>query len=51
MRCATGLGRLLHRRGMREEARHVLAPIYESFTEGLETADLRAAKALLAQLQ
>ncbi len=51
LRCATSLGRLLHRRGMREEARHVLAPVYASFTEGLETADLQAARALLAQLE
>ena len=49
LRCATSLSRLLYRRGMREEARHVLAPLYESFTEGLDTADLQAARALLAE--
>lgn len=51
LRCATSLGGLLYRRGLREEARHVLAPVYESFTEGLDTADLYAARALLAQLR
>jgi class 3 adenylate cyclase/predicted ATPase len=50
LRCATSLARLLHRRGAAEQARRVLAPVYESFTEGLETADLRAARALLAEL-
>jgi class 3 adenylate cyclase/predicted ATPase len=51
LRCATGLSRLLQRRGTPEEARSVLAPLYESFTEGLDTADLQAARALLVQLQ
>ena len=50
LRCATSLARLLHRRGEAEEARRVLAPIYASFTEGFETADLQAARALLAKL-
>jgi class 3 adenylate cyclase/predicted ATPase len=50
LRCATGLARLLHRRGASDEARSVLAPLYESYTEGLDTADLQAARALLAQL-
>ena len=31
-------------------ARDLLTPIYGWFTEGLETADLRDAKALLEQL-
>ena len=50
LRCATSLARLLHRRGEAEEARRVLVPIYGSFTEGFETADLQAARALLAKL-
>jgi class 3 adenylate cyclase/predicted ATPase len=50
LHCATSFGRLLHRRGMRQEARQVLAPVYESFTEGLETVDLQAARALLAEI-
>jgi class 3 adenylate cyclase/predicted ATPase len=51
LRCATSLSRLLRRRGLSEEARHVLVPIHDSFTEGFETADLQAARALLAQLE
>jgi predicted ATPase len=38
------------RRGHRHEARHALAEIHEWFTEGFETADLREARALLAEL-
>jgi predicted ATPase len=33
-----------------EEARHLLAPIYDQFTEGLDTRDLQEAKALLDEL-
>jgi class 3 adenylate cyclase/predicted ATPase len=51
LRCATSLGRLLHRRGKPQEARQLLGPVYDSFAEGLETADLQAARALLAELQ
>jgi hypothetical protein len=40
----------LARQGRREEARAVLAPMYGWFTEGFDTADLVAAKALLEQL-
>ena len=50
LRCATGLARLLHRRGACDEARRVLAPLFQSYSEGLATADLQAAQALLAQL-
>jgi hypothetical protein len=34
----------------REEARQLLAPVYDWFTEGFDTADLKDAKALLAEL-
>jgi hypothetical protein len=51
LRCATSLGRFLHRRGSSAEARGVLAPVYEWFSEGLETADMQAARTLLAQLR
>jgi predicted ATPase len=47
LRAATSLARLLARQGRRKEARALLAPIYDWFTEGFETADLKAAKALL----
>jgi adenylate cyclase len=41
---------LLAARGRRTEARTTLAAIYGWFTEGLDTADLREARALLTQL-
>jgi hypothetical protein len=44
------LARLLAERGRRDDARGVLAPVYGWFTEGLDTADLVAAKTLLADL-
>jgi predicted ATPase len=50
LRAATSLGRLLGNDGWREEARQLLAPVYGSFTEGFDTADLLEAKALLAAL-
>ena len=50
LRAATSLARLLARQGKREEAYALLAPVYAWFTEGFDTADLVAAKALLAQL-
>jgi hypothetical protein len=36
--------------GRRTEARDLLAPIYDWFTEGFDTLDLKEAKALLDQL-
>jgi class 3 adenylate cyclase/tetratricopeptide (TPR) repeat protein len=48
LRAATSLARLWRRDGRHDEARKVLEPIYASFTEGFATADLVAAKALLA---
>jgi predicted ATPase len=50
LRAATSLARLLAHQGRREEARALLAPIYGWFTEGFDTADLRAAKSLLEAL-
>ena len=50
LRAATGLARLMARRENMEEARKTLAPIYDWFTEGFDTADLTEAKALLDQL-
>ncbi|HEX8256730.1 MAG TPA: winged helix-turn-helix domain-containing protein [Allosphingosinicella sp.] len=47
LRTATSYAALLARQGSREEAVERLAPIYSRFTEGLETADPRAARALL----
>jgi len=50
LRSATTLARLLSESGQREEARAVLAPVYDRFTEEFETTDLRDARALLASL-
>ena len=36
--------------GRREHARDLLAPVYDWFTEGFDTADLKDAKALLDEL-
>jgi len=47
---ATSLGCLWQRQGKRREAYELLAPIYNWFTEGFDTRDLREAKALLDEL-
>jgi predicted ATPase len=44
------LARLLATQGRRNEARAMLAEICGCFTEGLDTADLKDAKALLDEL-
>lgn len=48
LRIATSYARLLAKRGQRDEARKLLAPVYDGFAEGLGTPDLKAAKELLA---
>ena len=48
LRCATGLAQLWHQQGRTGPARELLAPVYGRFTEGFETADLKAAQALLS---
>ena len=50
LRAATSLARLWREQGRRAEARDLLAPLYGSFTEGFDTADLKEAKALLDEL-
>jgi predicted ATPase len=50
LRAAMSLSRLWQQQGKRDEARALLAPIYGWFTEGLDTADLLEAKALLEAL-
>jgi predicted ATPase/class 3 adenylate cyclase len=47
LRAAMSLSRLWQRQGKRAEACQVLADVYQWFTEGFETADLKAARALL----
>ncbi|HWM79928.1 MAG TPA: hypothetical protein VNS56_20280, partial [Methylomirabilota bacterium] len=50
LRAATSLSRLLRRQGKRDEACQTLAGILGWFTEGFDTADLRAARTLLDEL-
>jgi predicted ATPase len=50
LRATTSLARLLQKHGKIEEARSLLSEIYNWFTEGFETVDLRRAKALLDEL-
>jgi predicted ATPase len=50
LRAVTSLARLLASQGKRDEARATLAQIYNWFTEGFDTADLRNAKVLLDEL-
>ncbi|MBV9499432.1 MAG: hypothetical protein JO138_08655 [Acidobacteriaceae bacterium] len=50
LRATTSLARLLAREDRNGEARTMLAEIYNWFTEGFDTADLKEAKALLNEL-
>ena len=51
LRCTTTLARALVERGERRELRELLAPVYDLFTEGFDTGDLKEAKALLDELR
>ena len=50
LRAALSLARLWQEQGKRAEARELLAPIYDWFTEGFDTADLQEAQALVEEL-
>ena len=50
LRAAMSLARLSRDQGKQQQARELLAPVYELFTEGFETRDLKEAKALLEEL-
>jgi tetratricopeptide (TPR) repeat protein len=50
LRATTSLARLLRDGGRRDEARSMLSAIYNWFTEGFDTADLKDAKGLLDEL-
>ena len=50
LRATTSLARLLRDSNRRDEARAMLADIYNWFTEGFDTTDLKDAKALLDEL-
>jgi predicted ATPase len=50
LRAAMSMARLWRDQGKRKEARDLLAPVYDWFTEGFDTRDLKEAKALLEEL-
>ncbi len=50
LRAAINLSRMWRRQGRREEAKQLLSEIYDRFTEGFETADLKEARALLESM-
>ena len=50
LRAAVSLSRLWQQQGKSAEARRLLSPLYGWFTEGHETADLQAARAVLEGL-
>ena len=50
LRTAVDLAALLAQQGRRESGRTLLQPIFEQFTEGFDTADLKNAERLLATL-
>jgi predicted ATPase len=51
LRAATSLARLWRDQNRTHAAREILAPVYDRFTEGFETTDLKAAKLLLDGLR
>jgi predicted ATPase len=51
LRATMSLARLLDKQGKCDEARAMLTDIYNWFTEGFDTADLKDAKALLNELE
>jgi predicted ATPase len=51
LRTATDLAAVWASQGRSRDASKLLAPIFEQFTEGSDTADLKAAQHLLATLQ
>jgi predicted ATPase len=50
LQAVMSLSRLWQQQGKKDEARQMLAEIYNWFTEGFETKDLQEAKALLEEL-
>jgi predicted ATPase len=51
LRSTMALARMLREDGQRDQARQTLALVYERFTEGFETTDLKLARALLEDLR
>jgi class 3 adenylate cyclase/predicted ATPase len=50
LRAAMSLARLWQQQGKQADARALLAPVYNWFTEGFDTTDLQEARALLEEL-
>jgi predicted ATPase len=50
LRAAMSMARLWRDQGKRDEARELLAPVYDWFIEGFDTLDLKQAKTLLDEL-
>jgi predicted ATPase len=50
LRSAMSMARLWRDQGKLHQAHELLAPVYDWFTEGLDTLDLKEAKALLEEL-
>jgi predicted ATPase len=50
LRATTSLARLWQAQAKRQDAYDLLAPVYNWFTEGFDTADLRDTKTLLEEL-
>jgi class 3 adenylate cyclase/predicted ATPase len=50
LRAATSMARLWRDQGKHQQARELLAPVYDWFTEGFDAPDLKEAKALLEEL-
>lgn len=51
LRTSTSLARLWQSQGKRKEALDLLTPVYEWFTEGFDTKDLKEARGLLDELE
>ena len=43
--------RMLSEDGQRDQARHAMALVYDRFTEGFDTADLKLARAIIEDLR
>jgi predicted ATPase len=50
LRAAMSMARLWREQGKVQQARELLAPVYDWFTEGFDTRDLKEANALLEEL-
>ncbi|MNF89614.1 hypothetical protein D3C84_721450 [compost metagenome] len=50
LRSATSLAQLWQRQGRHKRAHELLAPVYQRFTEGFATPDLKAVRHLLGEL-